>query len=303
MPKKRSKKGVSPDLGQTKSYEIHFFVPGSGFKAGFYSGESKEQALAQLKREYPKANAFWINLTRGKALAGPRAMRYLVWWKNYGGPDWIPHTVFVLDPEGHLVGSVPDMYEGVLKMAWDIAQRRAGANSKGHKLEFVDEATASLFGNEIDIQNDRTREDSLRDWKAGKFDHLEFEGPGLEGVGDVPRPDQSPRPEMWNLASVMQAVNEGYRFGLPFVMGESLFTPNAYWIGGRQYADSILWMGSEQTPDLKTLAGWLRVKLYFPPEMVPRLAWIGQPNENGVVAVFAEIDPATVDWVLLNRNF
>jgi hypothetical protein len=36
--------------------------------------------------------------------------------------------------------------------------------------------------------------------------------------------------------------------------------------------------------------------------MVPREAWAGTPNEQGVVPVYVEIDPATIDWDLLNRG-
>jgi hypothetical protein len=303
MPKKRAKKKGSPDLGQTQSYEIHFFVPGSGFKAGFYSGESKEKALQALKREYPKAHAFWINLTRGKALAGPQTAHYLIWWKSYGGPDFEPHMVFVLDPNGTVVGSVPDVGQSHLKFSWDLARQRAGQS--GHKLLEVDESMASLIGNEILIRTDRFKARVYQDWESGKFDELQVEeGPELAGLQDVPIPDPAPRPEMWDLESVMQAVKEGYRFGLPFVLGESLFTPNAYWIGGQQYAAHLLAMSPGHAPDLQMLDdGWLRVKLYFRPEMVPESTWLGPPNENGVVAVYGEIDPSTVDWAVLNRPF
>lgn len=166
MAKKRSKRGSSPDIGQTKAYEIHFFVPGSGFKAWFYSAESKEQALKRLKTEYPMAQTFWINLTRGKALAGPQEMRYLVWWKSYGGPDFEPHMVFVLDPAGSLVGSVPDIGDLNLQFAWDLAKRRS--NNSDHRLEEVDESTASLIGTEIMIRGERFRDKVFRDWETGK---------------------------------------------------------------------------------------------------------------------------------------
>jgi hypothetical protein len=86
------------------------------------------------------------------------------------------------------------------------------------------------------------------------------------------------------------------------VWGKSLLMPNGYWIGGQQYVASLLAMSSEHTPDLQMLEdGWMRVKLYFDPNMVPKRTWIEPPNQNGVVPVFAEIDPATVDWGLLNR--
>lgn len=125
-----------------------------------------------------------------------------------------------------------------------------------------------------------------------------------DGLRDVPIPPNTPRPEMWSLEAVVKAVRDGFTFGLPFIWGESLFSPNAYWIGGQQYAASMLTVGPEHTPEIEILPedGWLRVLLYFRPMMVPEKTWLGPPNENGVVSVYAEIDPETVDWVILNRG-
>lgn len=302
MAKKRSKRGRSSNLGANQTYEIHFFVPGIGFKARYYSGESKERALEAFKREYPKGHAFWINPARGKALAGPQSLRYAIWWKSYGGPDWQPHMVFAMSPAGSVVGSIPDVGETARKSAWDLATRRK--TDPAHRIQEVDESTASLIANEILIKADRFQDQVLQDWESGKYDQLELEdGPELgAGLQDVPIPPPARRPEMWTLESVIRAVKDGYRFGLPFVMGESFFTPNAYWIGGQQYVASLLAMSSEHTPDLQMLSdGWMRVKLYFDPNMVPKRTWIGPPNENGVVSVFAEVDPSTVDWAVLNR--
>lgn len=74
----------------------------------FYSAESREQALHRFKEEHPKGDAFWIAPAREKALVGPKTMRYLAWWKICSGPDWEPHMIFVLDPNGNLAGSVPN---------------------------------------------------------------------------------------------------------------------------------------------------------------------------------------------------
>jgi hypothetical protein len=123
------------------------------------------------------------------------------------------------------------------------------------------------------------------------------------GLEDVPIPPNVPRPEMWDFEAVVQAVKDGYTFLLPFKMGKSLFTPNAYYIGGHQASASGLTMGPEHTPEMKILPdGWLRARTFFRPEMVPKRTWIEPPNEYGVVSVYLEIDPETVDWDLLNRG-
>jgi len=36
--------------------------------------------------------------------------------------------------------------------------------------------------------------------------------------------------------------------------------------------------------------------------MVPKEAWLDNPNQYGVVPVYLEIDPDTIDWNLLNRG-
>lgn len=317
MLKNRTKNKGSLNLGTNQVYEIHFFVPGPGFKALFYPANSKEEALRLLKREYPAAQAFWIAPARGKALAGRQA-RYLVWWKSYGGPDWEPHMVFVLDSDGALASSVPDFGKADSKSAFDLATKRSSESAGTHRLEEVDESTASLIGNEVLGAQAIEQEQIIKDFNAGKYEGLEAEaeaegfpdldwpdsGPSMEGLRDIPLPPRSPRPEMWNLEAVIQAIHDGFTFGLPFVMGESLFTPNAYWIGGQQYSALLLTVGPDHTPEAELNPdGWLRVKLYFEPFMVPQRTWTGPPNSSGVVAVYAEIDPATVDWALLNRDF
>lgn len=126
---------------------------------------------------------------------------------------------------------------------------------------------------------------------------------GIGDLRDIPLPPDIPRPEMWTLEAVMRAVQDGFKFGLPFKFGESLFSPNAYWIGGQQYSSYLVTVGPEHTPEMALLPdGWLRVRLYFRPELVPERTWLGPPNEYGVVSVYAEIDPETVDWEILNRG-
>lgn len=178
MLKKRAKNKGSADLGASKDFEIYFFVPGQGFKAGVYSAESKESALGLLKAEFPTCQAFWIAPSRGKALAGPQT-QYLVWWKSYGGPDWEPHMVFVLDPDGNLLGSIPNVGSDAAALSFNLATRRLAEGNKTHRLEQVDESMASLIGNEIYVKTGRDQDQILRDWHAGKFDDLEVE-PGLE---------------------------------------------------------------------------------------------------------------------------
>jgi hypothetical protein len=302
MARKRLKQRGSSDLSAAQIYEIHAFVPGLGFKGLSYSAESTEQALHRFKAEHPSGYTFRVARMRGKALSGPQA-RYLVWWKSYGGTDWEPHMIFVLDSTSALVGSVPEIGQIERKFAWDLATRRVAEASK-HRLEPVDESTASLIGNEISVRMSRERDKLLADWEAGKFDQLEVEqGPELAGLRNIPIPSDTPRPEIWTLEGVIQAVWEGFTFGLPFILGESLFTPNAYWIGGQQYVAFLLTVGPEHTPELAILAdGWMRVKLHFQPNMVPSRTWIAPPNESGVVSVYAEIDPKTVDWDSLNKS-
>ncbi len=166
MAAKRRKRGAN--LGQSGTWEIHFFLPGLGFRAKFYPAESKEKALEALKREFPTANAFWIGLARGKALAGPRSTRYVIWWKHHGE---VPHRVFVFDQGGALIGSLPPENRAAVESAWNLAQKRSGHNS----LEEVDPELASLIGNEILIRNDRFRDQAIRDWQNGKFDDLSAE--------------------------------------------------------------------------------------------------------------------------------
>jgi len=144
--------------------------------------------------------------------------------------------------------------------------------------------------------------DDPREWSP-RMVSRERKRPKLQGLEDVPLPPNIPRPEMWDLEAVKRAVEDGFTFLLPFIWGESLFSQNAYWIRGVQYGASTLTVGPEHTPKMELLPdGWMRAKTYFPPEMVPEEAWLGPPNENGVVQVHLEIDPETVDWEQLNRG-
>lgn len=135
-----------------------------------------------------------------------------------------------------------------------------------------------------------------REWKPKKK-------PALSGLEDIPLPPNIPRPEMWDAQAVVKAVKDGFTFLLPFIWGESLFSPNAYWIRGVQASASGLTVGPEHTPEMELLPdGWMKVKTYFFPEMVPEESWLEPPNKNGVVPVYIEIDPETIDWDLLNRG-
>jgi hypothetical protein len=296
-------------------YEVHAFIPGRGFMAAFYRADSKERALERFKQEHPTGSAFWIAPSRGKAVSGPGPVKYKVWWKARGA-NWAPHLVFLFDTSDRLIGSVPEYPESITQDFWRHAISRVG--NPQHRIEEVSQADASLIVSEILAAHAIERDALIEKWNQGKFDPSGAEdlpdmdwseldrpgsGPGLEGLQDVPMPPDIPRPEMWDLGSVMRAVQSGFTFGLPFVMGESLFTPNAYWIGGQQYGALLLTVGPEHTPEMALLPdGWLRVNLYFEPGMVPQRTWLGPPNENGVVAVYAEIDPETVDWDQLNRG-
>ena len=96
-------------------------------------------------------------------------------------------------------------------------------------------------------------------------------------------------------------MKDGFRFLLPFI-SHGLFEPNAYWIKGRQASAFGLTVGPEHTPEIELIDhDWIRAKSYFRPEMIPKEAW-AEALKNGVVSVFLEIDPDTVDWDLLNRG-
>lgn len=129
-------------------------------------------------------------------------------------------------------------------------------------------------------------------------------GSRLGSIRDVPFPPNIERPEMWDLEAVVRAIKDGFTFNLPFKDKRSLGTPNAYWIAGQQYIASSLTVGPDHTPEAEILpTGWLRVKTFFPPPMVPKKAWLNEPNQFGVVPVHVEIDPDTIDWDLLNRGY
>lgn len=128
--------------------------------------------------------------------------------------------------------------------------------------------------------------------------------PSLSGLEDIPLPPNIDRPEMWTPQAIVQAVRNGFTFMIPFIWGKSLFSQNAYWIAGFQYGAAGFTVGPEHTPEITIIEpdSWIRAKTYFQPEMVPERAWLGPPNENGVVPVYVEIDSETIDWELLNRG-
>lgn len=141
-----------------------------------------------------------------------------------------------------------------------------------------------------------------------KYHHFEVPAgprewsPRLKGLENVPIPPNVPRPEMWDTAAIVRAVKDGFTFLVPFIF-EALFTPNAYWIAGIQASASGFTVGPEHTPEIELLSdGWIKAKSYFMPEMVPERAWLAPPNKHGVVPVYVEIDPDTIDWDLLNRG-
>jgi hypothetical protein len=107
---------------------------------------------------------------------------------------------------------------------------------------------------------------------------------------------------MWDTEAVVKAVKGGYTFLLPFI-SEGLFEPNAYWIKGQQASAFGLTVGPEHTPVIQLVEqGWIQAKTFFQTGMIPKSAWVGVPSENGVVAVYVEISPESVDWELLNRG-
>lgn len=127
----------------------------------------------------------------------------------------------------------------------------------------------------------------------------------LGDLRDIPLPPPIDKPEMWTPEAIVQAVHDGFTFMIPFILGESLFSPNAYWIVGIQAGASGLTVGPEYTPEIAVIEpdSWIRAKTFFPPEMVPKQAWLEEPDpETGVVPVYVEIDPDTIDWELLNRG-
>jgi len=122
--------------------------------------------------------------------------------------------------------------------------------------------------------------------------------PSMGGMEDVPLPPNTPRPEMWTAESIVQAVKDGFTFLVTFVHWKG------YWIGGSQYDASAFTLGPAHTPEIRLLDdGWIQAKTYFMPEMVPERTWLTPPNKNGVVPVYVEIDPETIDWDILNRGY
>jgi len=106
---------------------------------------------------------------------------------------------------------------------------------------------------------------------------------------------------MWTPEDIVDAVRSGFTFMIPFVLGRK---ENAYWIGGHQYNAMAFTVGPQHTPEIGLLEpdDWIRALTYFPPDMVPEKAWITPPNANGVVPVYVEIDPRTIDWEMLNSG-
>lgn len=121
---------------------------------------------------------------------------------------------------------------------------------------------------------------------------------------DIPLPPNVPRPEMWSAEAVIRAVEDGFTFLLPFKLGESLFSPNAYWIKGQQASACGLTVGPEHTPKIEVRKddGWIRAQAFFDQFMVPERAWSTKPTKVGIVQVWLEIDPDDVDWEILNRG-
>lgn len=126
----------------------------------------------------------------------------------------------------------------------------------------------------------------------------------MEGLRDIPLPPNTPRPEMWTPQSIVQAVRDGFQFMIPFIWGESMGDPNAYWIAGIQASATGLTVSQDHTPEIGLIKpdDWIRAKTFFRAEMVPERAWASPPNENGIVPVYVEIDPVTIDWEQLNRG-
>lgn len=129
-----------------------------------------------------------------------------------------------------------------------------------------------------------------------------------KSLGDLSDKDLPPnvdRPEMWTTQDIVRAVKNGYTFMIPFVLGDSIFSQNAYWIAGRQYGSMGFTVGPDHTPEmiLTEPDQWIRAKAYFPPELVPEKAWLTPPNQHRVVEVYIEIDPDTIDWDVLNRGY
>lgn len=122
-------------------------------------------------------------------------------------------------------------------------------------------------------------------------------------LDDMEFPENIERPEMWTPESIVQAVQDGFTFLIPFKMGDPPGSPNGYYILGRQYMTFAVTVGPEHTEITRVLpTGWLEMTLWFPPGMVPDEAFIGEINPNGVGQVWAQIDPQDIDWDQLNRG-
>lgn len=114
--------------------------------------------------------------------------------------------------------------------------------------------------------------------------------------------EPSRRPEMWTPEDVVQAVQDGHTFLLPFKFGP-MSKPNGYYILGQQYFCFGVTVGPEHSPDLMlSPEGNLVLTLWFRDGMVPDEAFYAPLDEREVGPVHAFIDPDDVDWDLLNRS-
>jgi hypothetical protein len=116
----------------------------------------------------------------------------------------------------------------------------------------------------------------------------------------MPMPPNTPRPEMWTPESIIQAVNDGFTFLIPFHY-DGFDSGNAYYIMGRQYSAFGLTVGPHHTPDMSmTPEGWVEIVMHFRRGMVPDDAFTGKLDERDVGPVVGSIDPSTIDWEQLN---
>jgi len=114
-----------------------------------------------------------------------------------------------------------------------------------------------------------------------------------------------PRPEMWAVENIVQAVEGGFTFLIPFkfIKKAGVTDLSGYYILGEQYSCFGVTVGPDHTEIIRTTPeGWLEMTLWFQTYMVPVEAFIGPINENGVGQVWASVDPDNIDWDSLNRG-